>query len=81
MNDQLRALFPITERAIYLNHAAVSPLPTPTVELFKSQLRDVAENGSVQLPKLDRRERESAETGRRDDRRATRAGRFHAQHF
>jgi selenocysteine lyase/cysteine desulfurase len=47
MNDQLRALFPITERAIYLNHAAVSPPPVPTVEAVQSQLRDVAENGSL----------------------------------
>lgn len=46
MNDQLRALFPITERAVYLNHAAVSPLPTPTLDAVESQLRDVAENGS-----------------------------------
>jgi selenocysteine lyase/cysteine desulfurase len=47
MNAQLRALFPITERAIYLNHAAVSPPPIPTIEAVKSQLRDVAENGSL----------------------------------
>ncbi len=47
MNDQLRALFPITERAIYLNHAAVSPPPIPTIEAVQSQLRDVAENGSL----------------------------------
>lgn len=47
MNDQLRALFPITERAIYLNHAAVSPLPSPTISAIQAQLRDVAENGSL----------------------------------
>lgn len=47
MNEQLRALFPITERAIYLNHAAVSPPPLPTIEAVQSQLRDVAENGSL----------------------------------
>ena len=47
MNDQLRALFPITERAIYLNHAAVSPPPAPTVEAVEAQLRDVAENGAL----------------------------------
>lgn len=47
MNDQLRALFPITERAIYFNHAAVSPPPIPTIEAVRSQLRDVAENGSL----------------------------------
>ncbi|MDQ3175123.1 MAG: aminotransferase class V-fold PLP-dependent enzyme [Acidobacteriota bacterium] len=47
MNEQLRARFPITERAIYLNHAAVSPPPTRTIEAVQSQLRDVAENGSL----------------------------------
>jgi selenocysteine lyase/cysteine desulfurase len=47
MNDQLRALFPITERAIYMNHAAVSPPPQPTVAAVEAQLRDVSENGSV----------------------------------
>jgi cysteine desulfurase/selenocysteine lyase len=47
MNDQLRALFPITERSIYLNHAAVSPPPVPTIQAIQSQLQDVAENGSL----------------------------------
>ncbi len=50
MNEQLRALFPITERTIYLNNAAVSPPPTPTIEAVESQLRDVAENGSLNFP-------------------------------
>ena len=40
-------LFPITKRFIYLNHAAVSPPPTCTIEAVQSQLRDVAENGSL----------------------------------
>jgi len=47
MNHQLRALFPITRRAIYLNHAAVSPLPTSTTEAVNAQLMDVAQNGSL----------------------------------
>src|SRR5436189_3804284 len=47
MNDQIRALFPVTERAVYLNHAAVSPPPIPTIEAIQSQLRDASENGSV----------------------------------
>jgi len=47
MNDSLRALFPVTERAIYLNHAAVSAPPTPTIDAIQSQLADVATNGSV----------------------------------
>ena len=47
MNDTLRALFPVTERANYLNHAAVSPPPRPTIDAIQSQLADVSENGSV----------------------------------
>jgi selenocysteine lyase/cysteine desulfurase len=47
MNDTLRALFPVTERANYLNHAAVSPPPRPTINAIQSQLADVSENGSV----------------------------------
>ncbi len=47
MNSTVRALFPVTERAIYLNHAAVSPPPLATIEAIQSQLKDVSENGSV----------------------------------
>lgn len=47
MNDSLRALFPVTERAIYLNHAAVSAPPTPTIDAIQSQIADVSTNGSV----------------------------------
>src|SRR5215510_3215384 len=47
MTPELRALFPITERYTYLNHAAVSPLPTTTMQAVESQLRDVHENGSA----------------------------------
>ena len=47
MTPELRSLFPITERCIYLNHAAVSPLPTTTLRAVESQLRDVHENGSA----------------------------------
>ena len=47
MNDDLRALFPVTQRAVYFNHAAVSAPPIPTIEAIQSQLKDVSENGSV----------------------------------
>lgn len=47
MNDELRALFPVTERVNYLNHAAVSPPPRPTIAAIQAQLADVSENGSV----------------------------------
>jgi cysteine desulfurase/selenocysteine lyase len=46
MNSELRALFPITERFVYLNHAAVSPPPVPTIKAVQDQLHDVSENGS-----------------------------------
>jgi cysteine desulfurase / selenocysteine lyase len=47
MTPEVRALFPITKRYNYLNHAAVSPLPTTTVQAVEAQLRDVHENGSA----------------------------------
>src|ERR1044072_2669898 len=47
MNDDFRALFPVTARANYLNHAAVSAPPIPTIKAIESQLADVSENGSV----------------------------------
>jgi selenocysteine lyase/cysteine desulfurase len=47
MNSELRDLFPITEQSIYLNHAAVSPPPAPTIQAIKAQLDDVSENGSA----------------------------------
>lgn len=43
----MRELFPITKRFNYLNHAAISPLPLPTLQAVESQIRDVHENGSV----------------------------------
>src|SRR6267142_1897069 len=47
MNSSVRALFPVTERVIYLNHAAVSPPPAATIAAIQNQLADVSENGSV----------------------------------
>ncbi len=47
MTPEIRALFPITKRCNYLNHAAVSPLPLTTMRAVESQLRDVHENGSA----------------------------------
>ena len=47
MTPEVRSLFPITERAIYLNHAAVSPPPITTIQAVEAQLRDVHENGSA----------------------------------
>lgn len=47
MNQDLRALFPLTAHTNYLNHAAVSPPPTTTVEAVSAQMRDVMQNGSI----------------------------------
>lgn len=47
MTPELRALFPITQNCVYLNHAAVSPPPVTTIEAVAAQLRDVHENGSL----------------------------------
>src|ERR671939_227885 len=47
MTPEVRALFPITQRFIYFNHAAVSPPPITTIRAVEAQLKDVNENGSV----------------------------------
>src|ERR1051325_11480227 len=47
MTPELRALFPVTERLIYFNHAAISPPPIPTILAIEAQLKDVQENGSL----------------------------------
>ena len=47
MTPEVRSLFPIAERSIYLNHAAVSPLPLTTLRAIEAQLKDVHENGST----------------------------------
>jgi cysteine desulfurase / selenocysteine lyase len=47
MTPALRTLFPITKQYIYLNHAAVSPPPIPTIRAVEAQLKDVHENGST----------------------------------
>ena len=47
MNKTIRELFPATEKYIYLNSAAVAPLPKTAVEAVASQLKDVSENGTV----------------------------------
>ena len=47
MNEEIRRLFPATEKYAYLNSAAISPLPRVAAEAVYSQLRDVSENGSA----------------------------------
>ncbi|HEU5460608.1 MAG TPA: aminotransferase class V-fold PLP-dependent enzyme [Pyrinomonadaceae bacterium] len=47
MTPEVRALFHITERVIYLNHAAISPPPLATIRAVDAQLKDVQKNGST----------------------------------
>jgi cysteine desulfurase/selenocysteine lyase len=47
MNSELRALFPVTKSANYLNHAAVSAPPIVTINAIQKYLADVSQNGSV----------------------------------
>lgn len=47
MNENIRKMFPATEKYAYLNSAAVSTMPTVTVEAVCSQLRDASENGTL----------------------------------
>src|SRR5215216_3301133 len=47
MTPEVRSLFPISERLIYFNHAAISPPPITSIRAVEAQLKDVHENGSI----------------------------------
>jgi cysteine desulfurase / selenocysteine lyase len=47
MTPEVRALFPVTQRSIYFNHAAISPPPITAIRAVEAQLQDVHENGST----------------------------------
>lgn len=46
MNEQIRSLFPAAQNYVYLNSAAVSPIPIVSVNAVFRQLKDVSENGT-----------------------------------
>ena len=46
-----RDQFPVTERLIYLNHAAVAPLPRPTAEAMQWLAQDALDFGSLHYDK------------------------------
>lgn len=50
MNSEIRQLFPVTQNYIYLNHAAVAPLPLPVYEAMEQHLRSLREQGLVNWP-------------------------------
>lgn len=47
MNNEIRALFPVTQNYIYFNHAAVSPLSTRVREAMNWLVEDVTRHGSA----------------------------------
>jgi cysteine desulfurase / selenocysteine lyase len=47
MNQTIRSLFPVTEKYIYMNHAAVSPLSTKVRDAMIGLVEDVTFNGSA----------------------------------
>ncbi len=50
MNENIRRLFPATEKYTYLNSAAISPMPITAVEAVYKQLKEVSNNGSTSFP-------------------------------
>ncbi|MFX1516263.1 MAG: aminotransferase class V-fold PLP-dependent enzyme [Promethearchaeota archaeon] len=48
----LRNLFPVTDKAIFLNHAAISPSPTPVIEECKKWLVQYKTYGDMYFPNL-----------------------------
>jgi len=47
MNQYIRSLFPVTEKYIYMNHAAVSPLSTRVRDAMNALVDDVMRNGTA----------------------------------
>lgn len=47
MNQAIRALFPVTEEYVYMNHAAVAPLSTRVRDAMNALVEDVTRNGSA----------------------------------
>lgn len=47
MNQAIRSLFPVTEKYIYMNHAAVSPLSIRVRDAMQALIEDVTRNGSA----------------------------------
>ncbi|HKP86145.1 MAG TPA: aminotransferase class V-fold PLP-dependent enzyme [Blastocatellia bacterium] len=47
MNQTIRSLFPVTEKYIYMNHAAVTPLSTRARDAMAALCDDVTRNGSA----------------------------------
>lgn len=47
MNESIRSLFPAANKFVYLNSAAVSPVPVTAIDAVVSQLNDVAANGTL----------------------------------
>jgi cysteine desulfurase / selenocysteine lyase len=45
MNEDIRQLFPVTERYVYLNHAAAAPISLPVQRRMTEHLRDLVEAG------------------------------------
>ncbi|MEW6208021.1 MAG: aminotransferase class V-fold PLP-dependent enzyme [Acidobacteriota bacterium] len=47
MNESIRSLFPVTEKYVYMNHAAVSPLSVRVRDAMIGLIDDVTANGAV----------------------------------
>ena len=77
----LRELFPITKRFTYLNHAAVSPLPLPTLQAVEAQLKDVHDYGSINFLDWLSTKGRRAKIARSTSRRAAGTDRLNAEYF
>jgi selenocysteine lyase/cysteine desulfurase len=48
--DRLRRLFPVTERWVFMNHAALAPFPRPAVDRLAAAAREAAADGDRRWP-------------------------------
>lgn len=51
----LRREFPVTERLVYLNHAAIAPLPRRSARMVAERAREMCESGDRRWPQRNRR--------------------------
>lgn len=49
-----RGLFPVVDRYVYLNHAGLSPVPTPVVDRMRASITVQAEHGLVRIEDQER---------------------------
>src|SRR3990172_7480025 len=65
VRERLRDEMPVAESWAYFDHAAVSPLPRPTVQAIRAWLREAAREGDPVWPQWSQQVQQTRETAAR----------------